>query len=201
MPGWMRRLVDLGVPDDASPAQARRTQTINLIAGGAIALNAVYNLLPLFVGFEHIWPAFITNLVSIGLNVVVLWLNAARRTKAAMYLSLAAALLNLVVASLVLGLGTGVWLFLFLVPAVGVLVAPAGSIRTQIAFAVSGLAALVGVIVAQPTGPPAIAGTGLETALMVTSVVGTVAVLTLIGIHHQHVVDTAEADLQEAHGV
>lgn len=195
----MRRLVNLGVSDDASPAEARRTQTINLIASGAIVLNAWYNLLPLFVGFDHILLALVTNLVSIGLNVVVLWLNAAGRTKAAMYLSLAAALLNLVVASLVLGFGTGVWLFLITVPAVGVLIAPAGAVRTQIAFAGYALAALVGVVVAQPTTPPSIAGTGLETALMVTSVVGTVAVLTLIGIHHRHVVDSAEADLQEAH--
>lgn len=50
-----------------------------------------------------------------------------------MYLALAAALFNLVVAGLVFGIGTGVWLFLMTVPAVGVLIAPTGATHIQIA--------------------------------------------------------------------
>lgn len=201
MPGWLRRLIDLGVDQSLAPAERRRAQTINLIAVGAIFFNSIYNLLPLFVGFDHLWLVFVTNLVSICLYAGVLGLNARRLTEVAMYLALGAALFNLVVAGLVFGVDTGVWLFLITVPAVGVLLAPANATHVQVAFAGTGLAALVAVILARTPVPPPIAGTTFETVLLVTSVTGTVALLTVIGMHHRYVADTAEAALQEAHAL
>jgi adenylate cyclase len=201
MPRWVRLFIDLGVDQGYAPAERRRVQTINLIAVGAIFFNSVYNLLPLFVGFDHLGLVFVTNLASICLYAGVLGLNARRLTEMAMYLALGAALFNLVVAGLVFGIGTGVWLFLVTVPAVGVLLAPTGATHIQVAFAACGLGALVIVILARPSVPSPIEGTPFETVMLVASVVGTVALLTVIGMHHRYVADTAEVALREAHAL
>lgn len=199
MPDWPMRIIHLGVDPGQSSAESRRIQSINLIAVGAIVLNVLYSVIPFAVGFGELWPVLVTNGIAIGANGAALALNSRGRTDTAMSVLFVVALFNLVVAAVVFGMDSGVWLFLITVPSVGVLLAPTGAFRTQLVFVGAGLVALTGVVLARPVTPPSIAGSAFETVLLVASIVGTVGLLTMVGMHFRAVAENAEAALQEAH--
>jgi adenylate cyclase len=199
MPSWLLRIVDLGVEPGQTPAESRRVQSINLIAAGAIALNALYSPIPFAVGFGELWPVLVTNTTSIAVYLLALRMNGRGRTDTAMYLLFGGAVFNLVADAVFFGMDAGVWLFLITIPPVGILLARPGALRTQLVFVVAGLAALIGVVVARPAAPPSLAGSTLETVLFVASIVGTLGLLTMMGMHFRLVAERAEAALQEAH--
>lgn len=192
-------MVKLGVREDCSPAEVRRIQVINLIALGSIFFNTLYNALFATMGWTELWLVLTTNSIAIVLDFVVLVLNRRGRTDAAMFILFGGGVFNLVFAGLLLGLGTGAYLFLISIPAVAVLVTPPKATRTQLVLSGIALTGLVTVVLVDPLTPPPIAGTAFEPLLFVSSIVGTVALVALTGMHFRHVAETAEAALQVAH--
>jgi guanylate cyclase len=199
MGGVIRRIVEIGVRPGQTASQVRRVQMINLIAAGSIFLNLLYNLILLTIGLSDLWLVFTTNTISIGVSFLVVTLNRRGRTEAAMVLAFFGALFNLGFAGYLLGLTTGVYLFLIGLPAVAILVTPPRATRLQLLSFGAGLAALLAIVLADPPTPASIAGTAFESFLFVVSIVGTVGWVSIMGMHFRHIAELAETALQQAH--
>ncbi|HEX2155011.1 MAG TPA: adenylate/guanylate cyclase domain-containing protein [Acidimicrobiia bacterium] len=199
MDGVLSRAISLGVRSGLTPAQVRRVQTINLVTLGSVFLNLVYIGIILVVDVVAFIVPLLTNSIAVLLNLAVLRANAAFHTDAAMWMSFGTAFFNLVLASYFFGIGTGVYLFLLVIPAVSVLVTPPGSLKLSVAFSAVGLAAFAGIALAEPPTPAPIAGSSLEAVLFLTSVLGTVAFIAGVSIYHRRVAEVAEEEVHAAH--
>jgi adenylate cyclase len=193
-----RRLANLGVTEGQPPAEVRRIKTINLIACFAISFNALYTLLFAYIDISELWLVISTNSISIAGLAFVVAINARGRTNAAMWLLIAVALFNLGFAGTLLGLGTGVFLFLIAMSATGVLVTSANAWRTQLIVIAAGMVAVISIVLADPSTPEPIAGTAIETVLLVFSVSGTLLTVAVVGLYVRRVADTAESELRLA---
>ncbi|HUG07396.1 MAG TPA: adenylate/guanylate cyclase domain-containing protein [Acidimicrobiia bacterium] len=98
-----------------------------------------------------------------------------------------------------LGLGTGIFLFLFIVPVVGTLFAPTEIPAAKWVAVVAGIAAPVNVVSLRPQVPEPIADTWVETTLLIISVTSTLAFASGVGLYFRRLVERTESDLQAAH--
>jgi class 3 adenylate cyclase len=195
MAGRLLRVVNLGVRETQPPVEVRRIQTINVVALLAIFFNGLYNILYALIDISELWFVISTNSISIASAAVVVVLNSRGRTNAAMWLLLVGTFFNLIFASLLLGLGTGVFLFLIVIPATGVLMTPQNAWGTQLLGVGGGMVAFLAVVLADPVTPEPIAGTAVETGLLVLSVTGVVLMVSVVGLYFKRLADTAEAEL------
>ena len=189
------RVVNLGVTGDQPPAEVRRIQTINLIVLFAIFYNVLYTTLYVLLDFSGLLPVIIANTVSILLYGTAAAANSQQKTRAAMWLLLGTALVNMTLAHLVLGSGTGIFLFMAVLPVTGVLISPPNDRTTPLLIIIASMIAFVVAVLGDPSTPDPIAGTAIETVLLVTSVISTVLMLGVVGFYFKRVADTAEAEL------
>jgi hypothetical protein len=181
-PRALIRLTDLGVEDAYPPAEVRRIRLINLVSVTAVGVTIGYvvlfaavaerGLASLFApeGFGELRSAIVLNLFAAVGYVVPLWLNRSGRHHAAFFLLFLITLAHLTTGSLMLGLGTGIFLFLFIVPVVGTLFAPTQIPAAKWVAVVAGIAAPVTVVSLRPQVPEPIADTWVETTLLIISV-------------------------------
>jgi class 3 adenylate cyclase len=80
-------------------------------------------------------------------------------------------------------------------PVAGVLISAPNDQTTPLLIIVAAMIAFVVVVLVDPSTPDPIAGTGIETVLLVTSVILTVLMLGVVGLYFKRVADTAETDL------
>lgn len=194
------RLVDLGVGDDYPAAEVRRIRLINLVSVSASAVTLGYaTLFAVAGGTGELGVVIALNLAATVGYVVPLFLNRAGRHHPAFFLLFTVTLIHLTIGSLILGLGSGIFLFLFIVPVVGALFAPTEVPGATWVAVVAGIAAPVTVVALRPAVPEPIAGTWVETTLLLTSVVSTLAFATGVGLYFRRLVERAESDLQAAH--
>ncbi len=189
------RVVNLGVTGGRSPAEVRRTQTINLILLFGIFYLVLYTTFHALLDFSGLLPVIIVNTVAFLLYGTALAVNARAKTEAAMWLLFGTALFNVTLASLLLGSGTGIFLFMAVLPVAGVLISAPNDQTTPLLIIVAAMIAFVVVVLVDPSTPDPIAGTGIETVLLVTSVILTVLMLGVVGLYFKRVADTAETDL------
>ncbi|MGI9642096.1 MAG: hypothetical protein ACR2N9_04855, partial [Acidimicrobiia bacterium] len=115
-------LVSVGVGTGMSEGEKRRVQTINVVAMVALGLNLLLSTgFFLFIDASASWPLRGLNLLIVLLYAASIALNAAHRTDAAMWLVNTTGLVNIVVSSLVLGLGLGSIAFFVIVPLTAIL--------------------------------------------------------------------------------
>ena len=197
----LRRVVEwvsLGVEPGAETAHVRRVQTINLVAMLAIAFNFSYNIAFLLIDAAALRWIIIVDYISILLFALVLAINAKGHTNLATAVMFVAGPFNLTLVGLIMGISTGGYLFLLILPVSGVLMAPPHDRRTQVLGGVLGLSFFVAVLVAGPNAPDVIAGTAIETVLLVVNSAATALFVAAIALHFRSVADTAEADLAVA---
>jgi class 3 adenylate cyclase len=189
------RVVNLGVAGDGSPSEVRRIKTINLILVFGILYLGVYTIFYALLDFSGLLPVIVSNSVFILLYGTAMAVNSQGKTEAAMWLLFGASLFNVTLASLLLGSGTGIFLFMAVLPVAGVLISPPNDRTTPLIMMVATVIAFVVVVLVNPSTPDPIAGTGVETMLLVTSVILTVLMLGVVGLFFKRVGDTAEAEL------
>jgi len=175
--------------------EARRIRTINTVAWVASICNVLYIVGFLLTDPNGLSLVIATNAISIGLAMITVFLNGRGSTNAAMWLLMLTGLFNLTSASLLLGLGSGVHFFLIVLPVMAVLITPEGDRSTQIVFISLCALAFVGVVLAAPTSPPAVATTPLGDWLLITSLFGTAVFAGVFPLYFRHLADTAEAEL------
>ena len=178
-----------------SPAQVRRIQTINLILLFGIFYLVLYTTFYAFLDFSALLPVIIVNTVAFLLYGTALAVNSREKTDAAMWLLLGTSLLNVTLASLLLGSGTGIFLFMTVLPVAGVLISSPNDRTTPLIIIVADMIAFVAVLLVDPSTPDPIVGTGIETMLLVTSAILTVLMLGVVGLYFKRVADTAESEL------
>jgi adenylate cyclase len=210
-PRALVRLIDLGVEEGYPPAEVRRIRLINLVSVTAVGVTIGYvvlfaavaerGLASLFApeGFGELRSAIVLNLFAAVGYVVPLWLNRSGRHHAAFFLLFLITLAHLTTGSLMLGLGTGIFLFLFIVPVVGTLFAPTEIPAAKWVAVVAGIAAPVTVVSLRPQVPEPIADTWVETTLLIISVTSTLAFASGVGLYFRRLVERTESDLQAAH--
>lgn len=189
------RVVNLGVRDNQPAVLVRRVQTINVGALFAILFNGLYNIAYALIDISQLWFVITTNSIAIASATVVLVLNSRGRTNAAMWLLLAGSYVNVTLAGLLLGLDTGAFLLLIAIPAAGVLMTRQNAWGTQLLIVGAGMVALLAVVLADPVTPEPIAGTAIETGLLVLGGTGTALIVSVIGLYFKRIADTAEAEL------
>lgn len=191
----LTRWVNLGVVEGRSPAEARRVQAINVVGLLAIFTNVAYIIAFLLIDASALRTAIITMTVAIVLLFRVLALNARGSTNAATGLMFVVGPLNLTIVSMLMGIGTGTFLFLMIVPITAVLISPPHNWQIQLCGILAGMAPFVAVLLAHPAVPDVIEGTAVETGLLVVNSIVTTLFITVMGLHYRQIADTAEAEL------
>lgn len=193
-------LVNIGVSHDQSEPEQRRVQTINVVALMAIALNLVFSsAFYLFIDSSGSWWLRGINLLFLCGYGGSMALNAARRTDAAMVLVNTTGLLNIVVSSLVLGLGLGSIAFFVVVPLTAVLTSRQDDRVVPLVFTVGALAGLTLVAWVEPSVPASIAGTGWQSVVLAGNVASVVIFATVVAMYYRRQVDRAQSELAEEH--
>lgn len=191
----LTRWVNLGVVEGRSPAEARRVQAINVVGLLAIFTNVAYIIAFLLIDASALRTAIITMTVAIVLLFRVLALNARGSTNTATGLMFVVGPLNLTIVSMLMGIGTGTFLFLMIVPITAVLISPPHNWQIQLCGILAGMAPFVAVLLAHPAVPDVIEGTAVETGLLVVNSIVTTLFITVMGLHYRQIADTAEAEL------
>lgn len=196
--GALIRIVDLGVDEHAPPSVSRWHRTVNVVAVASMCLSTVFAFVWLRVDFSALWPVAATDIVWSAGYVVVLALSARGRPRAAAWLLLVIGLGNTVVPGAKLGATTGVFLFIVLVPMLGVLVTGPTDTAMRVAVTVVGVAAFVLVPLLFPDAPAYIAGTPTEQRILMISAVSVGLFGAGFALYYRWLVDSAENALAEA---
>ena len=193
-------LVSLGVVDDAPESEKRRVQTINVVALVALGLNLVLSTsFFLFIDSSDSWALRGLNLVIVVSYAGTLALNATHRTDAAMWLLNATGLVNIVVSSLVLGLGLGSIAFFVIVPLIAILTSRGDDLVVPVMFTIGAAVGLSAVVVIGPSVPETVADTGWQSLVLIGNVASVAMFATVVALYYRHRVDRAEAELAEQH--
>jgi adenylate cyclase len=200
MPNPVAALVNVGVGGETSASDRRRIQTINVVALLAIGLNAVFSTyFFLFIDSSGSWPLRGANVLLVCGYGASIALNAASKTDAAMWLVNGTGLLNIVVSSLVLGLGLGSLAFFVMVPLTAALTSREDDRVVPLVFTVGALAGLVVAVWLEPLVPDTIAGTAWQSAVLAGNVASVVVFATVVALYYRRRVDKAQADLAAEH--
>ena len=194
----MSSLVSLGVSDGLTEGERRRVQTINVVALLAIGLNLVFSTM-FFVAIDSSgsWPLRGVNLVLVLAYGAAIALNAAARTDAAMWLLNGTGFVNIVVSSLVLGLGLGSIAFFVTVPLTAILTSRPNDLVVPAIFTIGSAVGLAGVVAAQPTVHETVADSGWQSVVLVGNVMSVALFATVVALYYRRRVDRAEALLAE----
>jgi class 3 adenylate cyclase len=192
--GW----INIGVDPESAPARVRWVQTINIVAFTSMFLCLVFTGFYASLDFESLWPVAVANLVCFGGYGLGLFQNSQGRPRRAAWIMLGAGWANTAIPGAALGVDTGVYLFLILVPMLGVLVSAPGDRLMQAVVVGFGALIFAAVPVWFPRTPESVSGTSVETVLFVSSALVVVAFGALVVLYYRTLVDTAEAALAEA---
>ena len=196
----MSTLVSLGVTAGLSEGERRRVQTINVVALLAIGLNLVFSTtFFLLIDSSGSWSLRGLNLVIVLAYGAAMALNATHRTDAAMWLLNGTGFVNIVVSSLVLGLGLGSIAFFVTVPLTAILTSRHDDLVVPAVFTIGSLVGLSAVVAAQPAVPETVADSGWQSVVLVGNVMSVALFATVVALYYRRRVDRAEALLAEQH--
>lgn len=197
-PSVLQRLVDWGVDRAESVAAARWVRTINVVAMAAIVVSSLFSVFYSVLDFGSLWPVVVTNIIwncGYGLGMVV---NGRGRSRLASWIVLFSGWANTIVPAAFLGLATGVYLFVVLVPMIGVLISgPRDRVMPPFVIAVGVLVfAVVPMVFVE--SPAVLSGTTVERALFASSAFGVAAFGSLFALYYRWLVAVAEEALAAA---
>lgn len=197
---WVRTLVSLGVAEGLSEGELRRVQTINVVALLAIGLNLVFSTsFFLQIDSSGSWALRGLNLAIVIAYAASMTLNARRRTDAAMWLLNGTGYVNIVVSSLVLGLGLGSIAFFVTVPLTAILTSRHDDLIVPAVFTVGSVVGLSVVVAIEPSVPETVADSGWQSVVLVGNVMSVAIFATVVALYYRRRVDRAEALLAEQH--
>lgn len=194
----IQRLISVGVTPDMEAARARGVQTNNVVALLAAVFDITYALFLAAVATSSFVLLYVTNGISVVMYGAILLANARHRWNLAVALMLVAGPFNLIPISFVMGIGTGGFLYLMLLPLVATLIAPPGRLEIPILGWSAGATSIITVLLVGPSVPDAIAGTAVETGLLISNGAGSAVLTAVVSVHFKRVADTAEAGLVRA---
>jgi adenylate cyclase len=197
---WVSRLVNLGVSEGSPASVIRRVQTINVVALLALGLNLIFSTsFFLLIDSSGAWMLRGLNLAIVLAYAASIAINAAHRTDAATWLLNGTGLVNIVVSSLVLGLGLGSFTFFVIVPLTAILTSREDDLVVPLVFTVGSVVGLSVVVMAEPSVPATVAGTEWQSVVLIGNVVSVVVFATVVALYYRRRVDRAEAELAEQH--
>lgn len=197
---WMSALVSLGVTEGLSEGELRRVQTINVVALLAIGLNLVFSTtFFLLIDSSGSWSLRGLNLVIVLAYAASMALNATDRTDAAMWLLNGTGFVNIVLSSLVLGLGLGSIAFFVTVPLTAILTSRHDDLVVPTVFTVGSVVGLSVVVAAEPAVPETVADSGWQSVVLVGNVMSVALFATVVALYYRRRVDRAEALLAAQH--
>jgi adenylate cyclase len=193
-------LVSLGVTKGLSEGELRRVQTINVVALLAIGLNLVFStMFFVLIDSSGSWSIRGLNLVIVLGYLATMALNATRKTDAAMWLLNGTGFVNIVVSSLVLGLGLGSIAFFVTVPITAILTSRHDDLVVPAVFTIGSVVGLSAVVAVQPAVPDIVADSGWQSVVLVGNVMSVALFAAVVAIYYRRRVDRAEALLAEQH--
>ena len=196
--GSLRSLVDRGVDRAGSVADARWVRTINVVALAALLLSSLFAIFYSVLDLGSLWPVVVTNVIWNCGYLIVLAINSRGRTRLASWALLVTGWANCAAPAVFLGAGTGVYLFLVLIPMIGVLISgPRDKVMPPV---VIGLGVVVFAIVPMifVESPEVLSGTTVEKALFASSAIGVAAFGSLFALYYRWLVALAEEALAAA---
>jgi len=116
-----------------------------------------------------------------------------------MWLLNATGLVNIVVSSLVLGLGLGSIAFFVIVPLIAILTSRGDDLVVPVMFTVGAAIGLSAVAVIGPSVPETVADTGWQSLVLIGNVASVAMFATVVALYYRRRVDRAEAELAEQH--
>lgn len=197
---WASGLVSLGVVDGVAVGEKRRVQTINVVALVALGLNLVLSTsFFIFIDSSESWPLRGLNLAIALSYATVLALNATHRSDAAMWLVNGTGLVNIVVSSLVLGLGLGSIAFFVIVPLAAILTSRSDDLVVPVLFTLGAVVGLSAVVMVEPEVPETVAASGWQSLVLIGNVASVALFAAVVALYYRRRVDRAEAELAEQH--
>lgn len=173
-------------------------RTINVVAIAAFVVSAAYSIFYAFLDFSALWPVIVTNIVwNIG-YVCVLVVNGRRRPRLAAWLAFGVGLANTLIPAVFLGAGSGVYLFVVLIPMIGVLLSGPGDVLMRVIVLSVGVLGFVAMPIVFVNAPPVLDGTDAQRFLFASSAVGVALFGSFFALYYRWLVDEAESDLAAA---
>lgn len=192
------RLIDVGVDRTSSVAEQRWVRTINVVAIAALVLSAFYATFYTFLDFGSLWPVVVTNTIwNVGyIGVVVV--NGLGRPRLASWMAMSLGLANTLIPAVFLGAGSGVYLFVVLIPMIGVLLSGPNDVLMRVVVLGVGVLAFATMPIVFVNSPPVLEGTRAQTVLLASSAIGVALFGSFFALYYRWLVDQAEADLAAA---
>lgn len=179
-------------------ADQRWVRTINVVAIAALVVSAAYATFYTFLDFGALWPVIVTNtLWNVGYVGVVL-VNARGRPRLAAWMAMSLGLANTLIPAVFLGAGSGVYLFVVLIPMIGVLLSGPRDILMRVVVLGVGVLAFVTMPIVFVNSPPVLDGTRAQMFLFASSAIGVALFGSFFALYYRWLVDQAEADLAAA---
>ncbi len=186
------RAVNYGVGGQPPP-EVRWIQTVNLVAMVSFLFNALFTIFYGILNIRALGSVMAANVVWGGLYCLVLLANRSGRHLVAAWLLLATGWVNLTIAAIALGVDSGIYLFLLLIPVLGLLFSPPGDWVMPVVVVVGGLLVFVSVPMLFPDGPAFLSGTTAEDVMFITAALGTGIMAATGIIYYRSLAEIAEA--------
>lgn len=197
------RILSTGVTAGQPLAEQRRVRTINVVAVGAFVCTAVLTVVfgvlgPRILGETPFWLFLSSSVAFMVGYLLVLVVNGLGHHDAAGLLALATGLTNLVFASAFVGFGVGTSLFLAVPAMAALLVTRTASPGVRWAFVALSVVAFAVLAAVDTPVADAIAGTWIETTLVVVNFAGMVGFAVAVVWYQRLLADRAENALATA---
>ncbi len=182
----------------ASHSEERRVRTVNVVTVGCMVVNTAFACFYLLAGYEPLMPIVVANLLLNFSYASVIWLNGRGKTKKAIWILLATGWVNTIIPAAILGVDTGVYLYLMLIPMVGVLLTRRGDKLMVFVMVFFGVLFFAAVPLVFTRTPGVVRDSWVEQSLFVFSTLGVGAFGSLFALYYRWLVDRAESGLAEA---
>lgn len=189
----VQAVINIGLSGEETDAQARRIRILNLVALIALALDTFWTTVYVVLDRAAFGPVLLPNGVAGVGYVTALLLSWRRRHVTSFWVLFISTAFNLTSAGLFFGLTGGIWLYLMLLPALGVLFVRIDD-GVELAVLVVGgstLFAIVGLMAGD--GPDVIAGTPFESATFLFSAWTTALIASIVTLYYRRLAERAEA--------
>lgn len=196
--GILKRLVDRGVDRAGSVAETSWVRTINVVALAAFVLSSLFAIFYSLLDLGSLWPVVVTNLIwNCGYGLVLI-INGRGRTRLASWTMLFTGWANTIAPAAFLGVGTGVYLFLVLIPMIGVLISGPRDRVMPVVVIGGGVVVFALVPMIFTESPAVLTDTAVEKALFASSAIGVAAFGSLFSLYYRWLVALAEEALAAA---
>lgn len=189
------RILDLGTSDRTS-SEARSIRVVNAVATISIVALLLYNLFYAVYDVLTLRPVIVVISVCILSFVAVLMLNAQGRYLWAAWHLFVTGWAVLVIVTALLGVDSGIWLYLVLVPLGCMLIAKPGDAFMPVVVLVVGLSMYAAVPLFFPERTEL--GPRFNGVVFTSAAVGAGAIASLVVFHYRRMADRAESALREA---